>query len=181
MSDPDQVGSVYPEEERRRRTGWLYVLAPVLLLGVLVYILLANLADGDDAVGIDFTFGDCPSDAGPGGGDETAALAADLEPFAECTVEAKATVYEIADVNLVILRGPETGDRPIFLVRGQGTDPMETAGSDKVVVQGTARASLNAALLAERFDAEPGTYDEFDGKPFIAVTRFTVTEPAAGG
>jgi len=175
MSDPYEVDSV-----SRRGSRWLWFLAPVLLLGVPVYVLLANLADGDDAVGIDFTFGECPSDAGPGGGDETGELAADLQPFAECEVEVRAPVYEIADVNLVILRGPETGERPILLVRPRSGDPMETAGGDQVVVQGTARASLDSALLAQNFDAEPDAYRKFEGEPYIAVGSFEVVEPAAG-
>jgi hypothetical protein len=174
MSEPNEVGSVDDGEDYRPRSGRLWLLAPVLLLGVLVYILLANLADGDDAVGIDFTFGDCPSYAGAGGRDETEELASDPQRFAECEVEVIGTVYEVKDVNLVIVRGPETGERPILLVRGQGGDPIEVAGSDPIEVQGTARASLDAALLAERFDNDPDAYAEFDGEPYVAVKRFSV-------
>jgi hypothetical protein len=176
MSDPYEDGSV----GHRRGSGWLWLLAPVLLLGVPVYVLLANLADSDDAVGIDFTFGECPSDAGPGGRDETTELATDPQRFTDCGVEVRAPVYEVVDVNLVILQGPETGDRRIILVRPRSGDPMEVAGGDPVVVRGTARASLDAALLAEYFDAEPETYREFEDEPYVAVDRLSAADPTAG-
>jgi hypothetical protein len=180
MSDPDEAGSVIPDDDHRRASRWPWLLALVLLLGVPVYVLLANLADSHDAVGIDFTFGECPSDAGAGGGDETTELVAEPQRFTDCVVEVRAPVYEVVDVNLVILQGPETDDRPVILVRPRSGDPMEVAGGDPVVVQGTARDSLDAALLAQNFDAEPDAYAKFAGEPYIAVDRLSDADPTAG-
>ena len=182
MSNRDQVGSVSAGERRRRGLGWLWLLLGLLLLLVAfaVYAVLANVADGDDAEGFDLTFGDCPSYAGPEGKDETTELAAEPERFEGCDVDIIAPVSEVVDENVAVLEGAETGNQPIILVRGDGDDPLDLEVGDPLELQGTAKASLDPAQLAEDFGGDQAAYGGLADEPFVVVKRISASDPTAG-
>jgi hypothetical protein len=181
MDSQDHVGSVSSRERRRRGLGWLWLLLPVLLLvGLLAYLALANFADGDDAEGIDLTFGDCPSYAGPDGKGETAELAQQPDRFEGCDVDIIAPVSEVVDENVVVLQGAETGNRPIILVRGSGGDPLDLEVGSPFELQGTAKASLDPGELAGDFDADDANYRDLEGEPYVVVERISAADATAG-
>jgi hypothetical protein len=183
MSDRDPVGSVSgnKREGRRRGLGWLWLLLPaLLLLGLVAYALLANVADGDDAEGVDLTFGDCPSYAGPEGEDETAELASEPGRFEGCDVDIIAPVAEVVDENVVVLQGPETEDQPIILVRGEGDEPLDLEVGDPLELQGTARASLDPAALAEDLGGDEAAYEDLDGEPYVRLKRLSAADSTSG-
>jgi hypothetical protein len=183
MSDHDPVGSVSTNKRggRKKGLGWLWLLLPaLLLLGLLAYVLLANVADGDDAEGVDLTFGDCPSYAGPEGRDETAELASDPKRFEGCDVDIIAPVAQVIDENVVVLQGAETEDQPIILVRRDGDDPLDLEAGDPLELQGIARASLDPAALAEDLGGDEAAYEDLDGEPYVRLTRISAADSTAG-